>query len=364
VVVTGEACLSGASIGGNLDLSGARLSNPGGMALLADSVTVAQCVFCRDGFTADGQVRMLSARVGEAFSLEGATLNNPPGDALNATRLEVEGDLYARRGFTARGCVQLSGARIRGLIDLTDAILAHPGGQALDLYAASAAELLLLPRRPPDGTVNLTSTKVTVFADDPSAWPATVLPRGFTYDSLRDDTAGTRARLRWLTSDHGGYAPEVYDQLAGAYRRAGREDAARQVGIAKQQRLQVLSPPGRILNWLLYLTVGYGYRTWLAAAWLIALTLLSTWAFARIHMAPTTASPGSFSPLGYSLDLLIPIADLGQKSDWQPSGGYLYLAWLLRAAGWTLTTAVVAAVTGVLKTRLAWPGHAWSRFAT
>lgn len=346
----GEVRLSGASISGDLDFSGARLSNPGGIALLADSLTIAQCVFCRDGFSADGQVRMLSAQVGEAFSFEGATLDNPGGDALYAVRLDVEGDLYARRGFTARGCVQLSGARIRGLIDMTGVTLSHPGRQVLDLYAASAAQLHLLPRQPPDGKVNLTNAKVGAFEDDPATWPPTVLLRGFTYDSFHNDTADVRARLQWLTRDPGGYAPEIYDQLASVYRRAGREDAARQVSIAKQRRRrQVLSPGGRLLNWLLDLTVGYGYRTWRAGAWLAALAFLGTWVFSRIPMVPAVPRPSAFNPLGYALDLLIPVADLGQKNDWQPSGHYLYLAWLLRALGWILTTVVVAAVTGVLK---------------
>ena len=40
--------------------------------------------------------------------------------------------------------------------------------------------------------------------------------------------------------------------------------------------------------------------------------------------------------------MLVPFADLGLKNDWQPSDGYLYLAWLLRGIGWILTTAVVS----------------------
>lgn len=346
----GEVCLSGAAVSGDLDFSGARLSNPGGTALLADSLAVAQCVFCRDGFRADGQVRMLSAKVGEAFSLEGATLDNPDGDALYAVRLDVEGDLYARRNFAARGCVQLSGARIRGLIDMTGVSLSHPGKQVLDLYAATAAELHLLPDQAPDGTINLTNARVGVFEDAPATWPAFLLLRGFTYDSFHKDTADVPQRLQWLARDPGGYAPEIYDQLASVYRRAGREDDARRVGLAKQRRRrQALNLPGKALGRLLDLTVGYGYRTWKAGAWLAVLTILGTVAFSRIHMVPSAARPSGFSPLGYTLDLLIPVADLGQKNSWHPSGHGLYLAWLLRAVGWILTTAVVAAVTGLLK---------------
>jgi hypothetical protein len=346
----GEVSLAGARIDGNLELSGAQLSNPGGIALLADSLTVTQCVFFENGFRAEGEVRMLSAKVGEAFSLQGATLTNPDGDALYAVRLTVEGDLYCRREFAAQGTVQLSGARISGVIDLNGAVLSHPGHRALDLYAASTAELDLLPRKPPDGVVDLSNAKVGVYQDDPSTWPATVLLAGFTYDSLHNDKADARDRLCWLARDPGGYLPQLYNQLESAYRRAGREDAARQVAIAKQKRRrQVFNPAGRLLNWVLYLTVGYGYRTWRAGAWLAVLTLLSTIAFAHIRMTPTAAIKTGFNPLGYSLDLLIPVADLGQKNEWRPDGGYQYLAWLLQALGWILTTAVVAAVTGVLR---------------
>ena len=71
----------------------------------------------------------------------------------------------------------------------------------------------------------------------------------------------------------------------------------------------------------------------------------------RVH-SPT------FNPLAYTLDVLLPIVDLGQKSAWQPQGPTLYWSWALTLAGWVLTTAVVAglalleltsaALTGVL----------------
>jgi hypothetical protein len=41
--------------------------------------------------------------------------------------------------------------------------------------------------------------------------------------------------------------------------RAGHEEAARRVAIAKQRhRRQVLNPASKMWNWLLYLTIGYG----------------------------------------------------------------------------------------------------------
>lgn len=41
--------------------------------------------------------------------------------------------------------------------------------------------------------------------------------------------------------------------------------------------------------------------------------------------------------------------DLGQKSAWEPQGNALYWSWALTGAGWVLTTAVVAGLTGILK---------------
>ena len=66
-----------------------------------------------------------------------------------------------------------------------------------------------------------------------------------------------------------GYSPQPYEQLAAVYRRAGRDQDARTVAIAKQRaRRRTLSLPGRLWSLLLDGLVGYGYRTWVAGLWL------------------------------------------------------------------------------------------------
>ncbi|WP_329401184.1 hypothetical protein OHA45_32150 [Streptomyces lydicus] len=162
-----------------------------------------------------------------------------------------------------------------------------------------------------------------------------------------------RARLDWLERQQQGYAPQPFDQLAAAYRQAGQEDAARLVAIHKQRRRRrTLHPAGRLLDRLLYLTVGYGYRTWLAALWLLALLALGTAVFAHAHpthMTATGTPVPAFHPIAYTLDVLVPIVDLGQQKAWLPTGSALYCSWLLSGAGWVLTTAVAAGLSGVLK---------------
>ncbi|GAA1785211.1 hypothetical protein [Actinomadura chokoriensis] len=344
----GEVRLVRARIGGALNLDDAVLAAPGGRALTADSLTIGQSAYCRR-LSAEGEARLIGAAIGGVADFSGARLAAPERRALYAVRLSVGGDLMCRRGFTAEGGLQLSGARVAGQIDLTDAVLAGARHQALDLTAAAAQALILRPRQVPEGIVDLTDTQVGAYEDDHRTWPATILLRGFTYGALTGE-ADVRARLRWASRHRGGYTPQIYDQLAAAYLRAGHEVTARRVAIAKQwRRRTVLSPPGKLVNWLLYLTVGYGYRTWLAALWLAALAALGTQLFAPDQMtkAATTAPP--FNALGYTLDVLLPIGDLGQQKAWRPDGAAQYWSWAFIAAGWILSTAVVAGLTGILK---------------
>jgi hypothetical protein len=209
---------------------------------------------------------------------------------------------------------------------------------------------LLLSRKRPDGEIDLTNAKVGGFFDYQEGWPAVLCLWGFAYDSLENQHINARARLQWLKRTPGRFTPQLYDQLAEAYRRAGDEPAARTVAVAKQWRRRNAFNP---LNYLWYATVGYGYRTWLAGIWLAALVVLGTWVFSGAypgHMIAISSHPPAFHAAGYALDLLLPVIGLGQKSAWQPQGSaLLYWSWGLTAAGWVLATAVVAGLTGILK---------------
>ncbi|TDC54467.1 hypothetical protein E1281_16240 [Actinomadura sp. KC345] len=350
----GETRVPGARIGGRLDLSRARLTNPGGTALTADRLTVEDGLLA-EGLAAEGDVRLPGARINATLVLAGARLSNPGGQALNAADLAVNQDLHATNGFAAEGEVRLPGARIGGHLDLSESTLTAPGRRALDLEGATAAALTLLPRHRPTGDVNLTGARVGTLEDAPATWPTTIRLRGFTYDTLglHEDTADVRTRIAWLTRDPGGYVPQLYDQLTSVYRRAGDEQAAHKVAVAKQWRRRAeLNPAGKLANWLLYLTVGYGYRTWLAAVWLAVLLALGTWIFTETHphdLTRTDKNAPAFNPFGYTLDVLLPIVDLGQQKAWRAKNAAMYWTWTFTASGWLLTTAVVAGLTGILK---------------
>lgn len=345
----GEIALSAARIDGQVVFVGASLSNPGGTALSARRTDIGQTLAFQHGSHADGEVNMPGARIAGYASFTGGHLTNPDGTALDASGITTGSHLRLWRDFTAEGKMNLENAEIGGDLDFGTATLNASGSTVLSLGNAVAAKLNLCLKVPPGGAVDLTGAHTGGYADDPASWPQALHLRGFTYDTLENSAVSVRNRLRWLALHPGGYTPQVYDQLAACYRNAGRDEAARRVSVAKQRhRRNTFSP----LNWLWYVTVGYGYRTWLAAVWLAVLAIAGTFVFASAysrHLLVPAAHAPAFHPLVYTLDTLLPVVRFGQASAWTPTGWALPWSWSFTAAGWFLTTAAVAALTGIFK---------------
>lgn len=345
----GEVRLMGAHIGGQVILDGATLTSSGGFALAAEGLRAGQSMMCGPSFRANGEVRLAGAHISGHLTFDGATLANPGGQALTAQMLAVDQGMSCGEGFSADGEIVLTDVRISGRLDFVGATLSNPGSIALYMGHAQVSTMCLLPARSPVGSVILANAQVGSFADDPASWPTTLGLRGFVYDRLENTAVSVAQRLDWLRRNEGGYTPQIYDQLAAAYRYSGDRSASRKVEVAKQRRCRSALNP---LNWLWFLTVGYGYRTWWAGIWLAALIAIGTIIFGHAypgHMIAVRTHPPAFHAVGYALDTLLPIVDLGEKSAWQPEGAALYWAWAMTLAGWTLTTAVVAGLTGVLK---------------
>jgi hypothetical protein len=314
-------------------------------------------MFCTEGFTAHGMVSLLGAHIGGQLFFTGASLANPTGLALLADGLTVDQDMACTDGFTAQGGVSLSGAHIGKVLTFGGAILSNPDGMALNLERSRAETLVLLFQAVPDGTVDLANTHVNVCYDDQATWPRDLHLNGFSYgDLVASREVDAKARIRWLRHDAGGYTPQLYEQLAAAYRKAGRDDYARKVAIGKQRhRRETLDWPGKMWNSLLRWTIGYGYRTWQAGLLLLGFLLIDWLVFTRAYPADMTPTKQvgeplpHFQPLIYALDTLLPVVDLHQQDNWLPLGLVQWWAWTSILAGWVLTTAVVAALTGLVK---------------
>ncbi|WP_461017718.1 oxidoreductase [Streptomyces daliensis] len=364
--VAGTVTLTGAHITGSLLLQGARLSGAGagtrtgtgtgtgtvGLALDGSRLEVGSGIVGRDGFRAEGEVRLPGARAHGGLLLDGARLHHPGGEALFAEGLQ-SARVDCGQGFHADGAVVLTGAAIEGTVSFEGGTVQNPAGDAIACSRVQASEAHLETAHT-EGTVDLRHARLDVLR---TAHGAPEVPDvsplrldGLVYRAW-EPMAPVAHRLATLRRDPDGYRPQPYQQLAAVCRSVGHDDEARRVLLARQRcRRGTLRPAGRAWGLLLDATVGHGYRPWLAGLWLTALTLLGTAAFGAAGPRPVKPGEGApFSPLVYTLDLLIPFGGLGQRNSWYwEAGPVQWLAYALVAAGWLLTTAVVAGVTRVL----------------
>jgi hypothetical protein len=280
----------------------------------------------------------------------------------------------------------------------------NPAGHAIQAVSATARAGLYLGWHQIGPSVDFTSLTTTVLADDPSHWPAQFVISGMVYDRFgqpSDDGAHTvwdaKQRLRWLRG-HIGYDAGPYEQLARVFRQHGYLDDAEAILIERRHQARLSNRtrrhiPRRALDVLYGWTVGYGYRpgrtAWLLLALLLAVTLSlylpvvqstmratdtqgNTYAvdgrLATVsHADPARASATSadqtnlsgqqphtdpcgngqircFDPVLYSIDTVIPLISLGQRSTWYTNPhaphGTLVQWWLNLAtlAGWLLST--------------------------
>lgn len=359
--------LINAQVSGAVNLGGAEITAPGAWAVSADGLVAEGGVYCRNGFIAHGEVRLMGAQLTGGLYMNGARLETPgPHGTVLSLDNAVASTVQLSEGFTAHGTVRLRGTRVTDNLTFDGAVLhGAPDGDAPALMAMrlQAADFDLTLARRPSGTVDLRAAQVSYLHENEHSWPETVELDGFVYGSIkavdadgaRREAVGDRAdvtrRLAW-TARSPGYSPQPYEQLATWYRKAGHDDDGRRVLLARQRhRRRTLAPAARLWGHLLDVTVGYGYRPWLAGIWLLALTLLGTAAFdAGTPTAVKRGEGAPFQPFVYTLDLLIPIGGLGQRTAWYWSDGTLqWLAYTLVALGWILTTAVIAGVTRTLQ---------------
>ena len=368
---SGELNLLGAHVGGSLNFSGACLSNEDGLALNAAALEVDQDVLCEvvDGqpFSAKGEVRMVGAHVGGRLSFNGARLSNEDGHALWAEWLRADQsvlfdkfDKDDEQPFTATGEVCLISAEVGDQLSLQGARVIN-AGIAVHLPSVRARQLFLSSEYPPVGVVDLTNAVVGLFDD---GWPA---PRagircdqyqtrlaGFVYESLGSDSADCAARLDWLRHANEGYVPHAYDQLAAVFRRAGRDEDARRVAIAKQRhRRDQLSGPEKAVSYVLDAAAGYGYRTWRVAYALLTVVLIGWGVFAWAAYEHLTATRPvgqrtDFQPWLYSIDAVLPVVNLGQESAWSPTGAAQIWYAFSVLSGWLLSLGLIAILTATL----------------
>ncbi|MCB5167835.1 oxidoreductase [Streptomyces bambusae] len=376
--------LTDAQIGTDLLISQAVVQRDGrGRAIAADGLSVGQDLQA-ELLETYGEVSLRGAKVGVSMSLRGARLRNPYGRrALNAPQLTVERTLYltsvaldpagdpgstppyglgntppVRGGriqrFECRGGLRLDDGRFGDAVDLFGARFVLAADQDVSLRRIQTPELRFLGERPEQGRVVLSGAKVVKLVDQATSWPGPGLLSmdGFSYEFLVPRGPFPLARrLAWVEAATPEYSPEPYERLAAVLRGSGEDADAREVLLAKQRRRRETLPlAAKLWGYLQDWTVAYGYRPGRAAVWMLVVWAAGAVAFSRHD--PEAIKPGEtplWNPVLYSLDLLLPVIDLGQDGYWRLEGAWQWGAAGLVLAGWVLATTVAAGASRLLR---------------
>ncbi len=346
---TGRFSFAGAHIASGLDLAGATIDAGTGERSLAGDGAVVDGTLTLSQLRARGEVSLRSIRVGRAVLMIGADLENRGDIACRLSGAEIAGDVIGLRTSVVGG-IKMTGGRIAGRLNLDQVRIVNEGSQAISARALQAGQLTLAPAEPIKGMVDFSHARMEVYRDDPGTWPDALSVDGMTYQAL-EPRLPARDRLRWLARDPAGPQSQPYEHLAAHYMRIGQPEEARTVWyIREREQRRDAAPLAKFWGVIQDVILGYGYRPWRALAWLALLLIIGSVTFAL--QPPPAIQAGTaphFNPVIYTLDLLLPLVDLGQKHSFNPSGAGQWLSYVLTAAGWVLVTTVAAAAARVLR---------------
>jgi hypothetical protein len=378
---TGTVQLLGTRIGRDLVCTRGRFEPIKGAAICADSIVVAGAVFLNEGFESIGLVRLLRAEIGRNLECHGGQFLPQEGVALLASGIAVEGDVFFKREFKATGEVRLVGAQIAGNLEFEGKIFT-PDPIALNLQEITVGNTLLLSGLGAPARISVASAQIGQLVDNLSAWSKGTMLNGLVYKSLADRAATDAAtRIEWLNKQSAkelgedtlkrNFRPQPWKQLQKVLREMGHDADAREVGVAYENQLRKADRIGQItdvkngnrwipflrrkylraLHWLFGFLAGYGYhplRLFMSLVWVWLFCGVIYWWLAytphsaigptdplvfqnSAYQACTTENNGNwmlckqlpaeyttFSPLAYSLDVLLPLVDLGQEKRWGP----------------------------------------------
>jgi len=402
----GEVRLLRAHIGGDLDCVGGRFTNPakkglatGGKALSADRAVVEGGVFLRNGFWAEGEVRLPGARIAGDLSCIGGIFTNPPkeglrssGNAIVADGIDVEGSVFLRNDFRAEGAVRFPVAQIRGTVNFSGAALhgefvAEGAVVKGPLFWRGIAESS-------EASLNLTNASVDTLVDDRESWPAlkNLSLDGFVYERISYGPKDAKSRLAWLGLQKD-FRPQPYRQLAKVLREDGDNVGSRRILFEMERKRREKEDDGWIARaWseILSLAIGYGYYPGRALGGLLVLVLVGLFFFWGGYYAGSVAPTDKdvyagfkkgaplpphyeeFHAFIYSLENSFPLVKLGQAERWQPDPDPSWkgravkwvpailcpvlsprslriFRWGQVCFGWILATFFVAGVTGIVR---------------
>jgi len=409
---SGEVVLADAKIDGYIDCGAGHFSHSkvepqvwgAGLnkALNLEAAQVRSDIYLWDGFESDGMIYLDDAVLGADLDMMGARVSNPGQAAILADGIDVKGNVLigyrsvgenssvarhfekVSQGFQADGLVDFGAAHVGANFVVTharfgDSTGATNGfvGQEMSIRSTFVWTDVILDK---NAKLDINASAVNVFVDDERSWPGSgnLFIDGLIYQGIVPSEVS--ARLRWIGLQSG-FHPQPYRQLAKVLHESGDDSGAIKVLVAAgDARYEQYGLIGRVVGWILKVTIGYGHQPFRTILWMMGVIILgwllvTTGARAGVMRRtwPDSPPPGELAayeklhPLLYSLDVFLPFVNLHQEHYWWPdaertgessvlgvhirvSGAFLrYYLWTQVIAGWLLSAIFVAGVTGLMR---------------
>jgi hypothetical protein len=424
----GEVRFRGANIGGNLECDGGCFSSTEESALSFDGAKISGDVYLRQHFKAMGQVRFIGAEVGRTLDCRNGEFRSKTGRAVILESTKIGGSAFLRSGFCAEGDVLLGSAEIGAWLDLSDGTIT---GMLDAEHVIVQHGFKLTSMRQKLSGANLRHMQCGSLHDDKTSWGKGNHLNGFTYRSLAHEApTEPKFRRDWLkdqSPDSGSYRPQPWRHLQKTLKAMGHDAEAREIGIAHEKFRYALGKVGELppepkfydklsapltrgLHQIYGALAGYGYKPLKLVLFSVGIWFFCSWVywFSALagYLGPTNpivfqnpkygykeknciyerqefcvsvpldnwywlpslpAEYSTFSPMAYSLDLILPLVDLGQEKDWGvlvptpkkvPVEEILHFSWghILRLIvwfeilwGWVASLMLVAVISGLVR---------------
>jgi hypothetical protein len=277
----GEIRLIGARVEGDITCSGVRLKSTTGCALRIDRAEIGGSFYFLDRSYAFGEISLINASIGDTLACNGSKIRNPRGDALSGDRAHIGGTVFLNDGFYATGTVRLVAAKIGSNLELNGSRFEKKRGRAIDFECTQVTDSFQFRSAGcVAGEINLSGMAVRTLNDQLESYPGdSLVLDGFTYDRIggSDTRTDAEARIGWLERQWPvfltrEFAPQPWQQLVKVLREMGHADEARKVAIAKHNKLRNAGRyvgGSRLWDRIYGTLVGYGYRPW-RLLWIVA----------------------------------------------------------------------------------------------
>ncbi|WP_097304084.1 hypothetical protein [Pseudomonas chlororaphis] len=392
----GEVRFCGAKLNSQLISQESYFRSTDRVTLNITDASIKGGAFLSPSFKSEGTVRLTNARIAGNLYLTGACLQGQRGASLSAKNLQVEQELRLTKLETPLEWVILTDANVKTLND-------SPDSWGDRLYLSGFTYNNLLTTRP-------------LTARDRIHWLDKQNPR----DAGTDGKKGIASQFK----------KQPWQQMQKVFEEMGRTEEANQLGMELERRLHkaglagrsTLGPHPTLVHHLYGILLGFGYKpmrlvlffflTWFFCAsfyWYAALeqavfapsdplvfqhddylTCQPEHKTAWAKRFPSKPEPQpekpegagnwytcetlrgeytGFSPLGYSLDILLPLIDLQQEKSWGPmtptpkknpmqeldnfTWGHVtrLLVWIETLIGWGISLVLVGMASGLIRKR-------------